>query len=251
MNDNLTIKDIRVHNLLRLIETSKLSKGAFALKVGTAPAYISQILSAKSKRGMGDFVARNIEIAFEKPKGWMDTLHSGEPYRSRDRAKGKFQEDDAKWEGYFDTWDNETPLGDDEVTLIFYKEIELAAGNGRTWVVEYPESKLRFAKSTLKKMGVDEDAAYCVTVSGNSMEPVLPDGATLGIDSSRTIIKDGDIYAIDHAGSLRVKMLYRVPGGGLRIRSYNNEEWPDEHLGPAEARDVRVLGRVFWCSFLR
>ena len=247
---NLTVKEIRLHNLLGLIEKSGLSKGAFAAKIETSPAYISQIISKKTKRGMGDFVARKMELALRKPKGWMDSLHAAEDYAIETAETVKIKPD-AEWLGDFDTWDDDTPLGEDEVTLIFYKEVELAAGLGRTEVVEYPQYKLRFAKSTLKKMGVDESAAYCVTVSGNSMEPVLPDGATLGIDTGKTAIKDGDIYAIDHAGSLRVKILYRMPGGGLRLRSYNSEEWPDEHLGPEEAEKIRVLGRVFWCSFLR
>ena len=28
------------------------------------------------------------------------------------------------------------------------------------------------------------------------------------------------MYAFDHDGQLRVKLLYRLPGGGLRIRSF-------------------------------
>ena len=83
------------------------------------------------------------------------------------------------------------------------------------------------------------------------MEPVLPDGATLGVDTYRTSIKDGDIYAIEQLGELRVKLLYKTPGNGLRIRSYNSEEWPDEHLSKEQAEEIRVLGRIFWCSFLR
>jgi phage repressor protein C with HTH and peptisase S24 domain len=83
------------------------------------------------------------------------------------------------------------------------------------------------------------------------MEPVFPDGATLGIDTGRTEIKDGDIYAINHNGSLRVKLIYRMHGGGLRLRSFNADEWPEENVGAEELATVNILGRVFWCSFLR
>ena len=75
---NLTIKDIRLHNLLRLLEETGLSKTAFALQVQTSAAYLSQIISVKTERNMGDFMARNIELAFKKPKGWMDNLHHQE-----------------------------------------------------------------------------------------------------------------------------------------------------------------------------
>ena len=55
--------------------------------------------------------------------------------------------------------------------------------------------KLRFGKYTLRKKNIDPASAACVTVSGNSMEPVLPDGSTVGVDTSARTIKDGDMYA--------------------------------------------------------
>ena len=153
--------------------------------------------------------------------------------------------------GELDIWDNETPLRDDEIELHFFNEVEMNAGSGRCEVQENKGKKLRFAKSTLKKRGVSEHAAVCVTVSGNSMEPVLPNGATIGIDTANTTVKDGDIYAINHNGHLRVKILYKIPGGGLRLRSYNSDEWPDEiHTGYIDDKR-KVLGRVFWYSVLR
>jgi len=152
--------------------------------------------------------------------------------------------------GTFDTWDSNTPLNDDEVALPFYREIELAAGSGRTMIQENNGFKLRFSKSTLSKSNVDAGMAACVTVSGNSMEPVLPDGATIGIDTSKTSVKGGDIYAIDHDGQLRVKMVYRTPAG-IRLKSFNNDEWPDENYNAEDSQKIKVLGRVFWWSVLR
>ncbi|WP_105215804.1 S24 family peptidase [Pseudoalteromonas sp. T1lg22] len=148
-------------------------------------------------------------------------------------------------------WDNNTPLNDDEVEVPFYMEVELSAGNGSTVQLETAGPKLRFSKATLRRQGIDYQSAACVKVSGNSMEPVIPDGATVGIDTGNTQIKDGDMYAIDWNGALYVKTLNRKPGGGLRIRSYNSDEYPDENLSSDEAQDVRVIGRVFWYSVLR
>lgn len=161
-------------------------------------------------------------------------------------------ESNATYLGGFDLWDESTPLTEDEVALPFYREIALAAGSGRAHqVIENHGLKLRFAKSTLRKRSVMADNAYCVTVAGNSMEPVLPDGTTIGIDTGNTTIKNGDIYALDHAGELRVKMVYRLPGGGLRLRSFNSDEWPDEHYTEAEAAEnIKILGRMFWSSTL-
>lgn len=150
--------------------------------------------------------------------------------------------------GPVDVWDDETPLDDDEAYVPFLKEIELSAGSGRTAVQESSNRKLRFGKISLRNQGVDPGCARCVTVTGNSMEPVLRNGSTAAIDTSNVRVVDGDMYAIDHAGQLRVKQLYRMPGGGLRLRSFNRDEHPDEEYTAEQIRDqeLMILGRVFW-----
>ena len=152
--------------------------------------------------------------------------------------------------GRFDLWDGTTELGEDEVEIPFFKEVELSAGNGSSVVKENTGFKLRFAKSTLKRQGVSPEHAACVVVSGNSMQPVLPDKATVGIDTANTKVKDGEMYAVDHDGLLRVKILYRLPGGGYRLRSYNKDEYPDEDIPGHQADKLKVLGKVFWYSVL-
>lgn len=154
--------------------------------------------------------------------------------------------------GPFDVWDDDTPLDDDEVYVPFLKEVELSAGAGITAVQQSPKQKLRFGKMTLRRQGVQPSEAVCVTVSGNSMEPVLPDGSTVGVDRGTTTITDGKMYALDHGGQLRVKTLYRVPGGGIRMRSFNQDEHPDEVYTSQEMlqNEIAVLGRVFWSSAL-
>jgi phage repressor protein C with HTH and peptisase S24 domain len=156
----------------------------------------------------------------------------------------------AEWAGPMETWDSSTPLSDDEVEIPFYMEVELAAGHGVSDIREYRGPKLRFAKSTLRKSSVDPTNAACVRVSGNSMEPVLPNGSTVGVDISKTEVTDGKMYAINHDGMLRVKTLYKLPGGGLRLRSYNIDEWPDERYEGDYIKQIKIIGKVFWYSVL-
>lgn len=148
-------------------------------------------------------------------------------------------------------WDSRTPLDDDEVEVPLFKEIEMSAGPGSAQVVEINGRKLRFSRATMRAAGVDENSAACATLSGNSMEPLILDGSTIGIDRSRTKIVDGELYAIDHDGLLRVKHLYRLPGGGIRLRSENAAEHPDEQYDAEKAKHIRVLGWVFWWSTVR
>jgi phage repressor protein C with HTH and peptisase S24 domain len=157
----------------------------------------------------------------------------------------------AEWAGPMETWDSGTPLGDDEVEIPFYMEVELAAGHGIAEAIEFHGPKLRFAKSTLRKSSVDPTRAACVRVNGNSMEPVLPNGSTVGIDTSQTNVTDGKMYAINHDGMLRIKTLYKLPGSGLRLRSFNTDEWPDERYeGDAAIKQIKIIGKVFWYSVL-
>ena len=157
----------------------------------------------------------------------------------------------AEWAGGIEPWGGKTELGDDEVELPFFREVELSAGSGAYAVQVNHGPRLRFARSTLKKCGVTPDNAACVNVSGTSMEPVLPDGATVGVDTANTRVKEGEIYALEHDGMLRVKMVYRVPGGGLRLRSFNSDEYPDEVYDGEGVKAIRIIGRVFWYSVLR
>lgn len=147
-------------------------------------------------------------------------------------------------------WDEDTPLDDDEVYVPFLREVELAAGSGRFVIEENEGAKLRFFKTDLRRNNVQFVNAKCVLVSGNSMLPVLRDGATVGINvgkNSLSDIVDGDMYAIAHHGQLRVKQLYRIPSG-IRLRSFNRDEHPDEDYTFTEIQDqqISILGHVFW-----
>ncbi|NUW66924.1 XRE family transcriptional regulator [Vibrio coralliilyticus] len=160
-------------------------------------------------------------------------------------------EKNADWLGEIDIFGDEDELDEDEeVEIPFFEEVELSAGSGSFTIQQSGERKLKFAKSMLTRCGVSSTYAACVKVSGNSMSPILPDGATVGVDTAHINIKDGEMYAIDHDGMLRIKTLYRVPGGGIRLRSFNKEEYPDEIYTRDSANNIRIIGRIFWYSVL-
>jgi phage repressor protein C with HTH and peptisase S24 domain len=152
--------------------------------------------------------------------------------------------------GTIETWDDETPLDDDEVYVPFLHEVELAAGSGRFAIEESENSRLRFNKKDLRNNGVQFSNAKCVRVGGNSMVPVLRDGATVGVNVGRNSLSDivdGEMYAINHNGQLRVKQVYRIPTG-IRLRSFNRDEHPDEDytFQQIQEQQISILGHVFW-----
>ncbi|MEI8631440.1 helix-turn-helix transcriptional regulator [Vibrio sp. PP-XX7] len=107
-------------------------------------------------------------------------------------------------------------------------------------------------KSTLRRYNVTPENAVCVSVKGDSMEPVLPNGSTVGVDCGNRTLVDGKIFAINHNGELFIKRLYKLPGGGLRIYSFNEIEYPPREYTEAQMfeQKITIIGRVFWYSVL-
>lgn len=226
-------------NTLTLIRRDNLKKW-FSDKVVPEKdrSYVSQLISGKTP-SFGEKAARRLEIENNMPAFYLDTPQS----KTTENISSNIKE-----LGAFDLWDRNTPLNSDEVAVPFYQDVRLSAGNGfADDIADYNNFKLRFSKATLRKQGVQFENAVCVIADGNSMEPVIPDGTTVGIDLGNKTIRDGKIYAINHGGLLRIKLLYNMPNEQVKIRSYNSDEHPDEI---AELQDISVLGKVFWYSVL-
>jgi phage repressor protein C with HTH and peptisase S24 domain len=148
-----------------------------------------------------------------------------------------------------ETWDDDTPLNADEVEVPFFKDIEFACGAGRTGDEDYNGYKLRFSKSTLRRIGASTDGhgIICFPARGNSMEPNIPDGTTVAVNTEDKKIVDGKMYAISEDGWKRIKLLYRTGPDTVSIRSYNATEHPPEDKPLSK---IEVIGRVFWWSVL-
>lgn len=128
--------------------------------------------------------------------------------------------------------------------------VEAAAGDGAMVEHEREIYTLPFRRYTLRKIGVNARNARIVRVIGNSMAPVLRSGDVVGIDTAnQKPIIDGDLYAIRDGNLIRVKQLVARPDGGIIIKSFNNIDYPDEHLNRDEVEQrIHIIGRVFWSS---
>ncbi|TFF34918.1 S24 family peptidase [Pseudomonas sp. RIT623] len=226
----------------------------YASQNGLAPSWLAERLGISAQslnnwfgRGIPKKdlyrVSRELSLSFD----WLES-GDGSPLiadlaGTRDRdAAGELLDIDA--------WDENSPLNENEVWVPFLEEVELHAGEGGFVVEESPTDKLRFFKADLRRNGVQAQDAKCVTVVGNSMVPVLRAGATVGVNVAKNSIRDlvdGEMYAISHSGQLRVKQVYRIPSG-IRFRSYNRDEHPDEDYTFADIQEqqIRIIGHVFW-----
>ena len=80
-NAAMDIHEIRRAHLRELTK-ERGAKAKLAKLSESSPAYISQVLSETTKANVGDDLARRIERAYGKPRGWMDqigTLEQQEP----------------------------------------------------------------------------------------------------------------------------------------------------------------------------
>lgn len=98
--------------------------------------------------------------------------------------------------------------------------------------------------------GVLPDTAVCTYVTGNGLSPRIPHNSLVCIDLSNIDVVDGGVYALAQQGEVRFKLAYRIPGGGLRLSSYNRDEHPDEIYSSAlvAEQSIKILGKIFWVS---
>lgn len=236
---------------------AKLSQKQLATNIGITQPSLSELETGKSQST--SYIA-SIAKACGVDAFWLESgqgnmlphqtaftpQHSSLPYQEEGTDPSLLTHPDMS---PISVWDDATPLEKDEAEVPFLREVELAAGSGKHSIQEAPaKGKLRFGRSTLRSRGINPQNIVCVTVKGNSMEPILLDGATVGVDTGNLNIIDGKIYAIAIDNELlRVKQLYRMPNNQVRIRSFNRDEYDDEIW---DLKEIKIIGKVFWYSVL-
>lgn len=103
----------------------------------------------------------------------------------------------------------------------------------------------------ISKLGINPQSVRAIEMRGNSMAPVLPNNSLVLVDLDLTEIVDGKLYAFDHGGMLRIKLVYRTPNNGIRLTSYNHAEHPDEFYSCEARNELKMLGQVFWSVSFR
>lgn len=206
-------------SVIRLLEASGLTQEETAKVMDESP----QTITNWKKRGVSKAGALKAAASFSVSANW---ILSGEGE--------KFNNSITK----VSEWDGSTPVDDDEVEIPFYKETLISCGSGSlVEIIGNETRKLRLSKSTLRQYGVESNNAYALTAFGDSMTPIINNGATVYVDVGRTNIIDGKIYAINHGGLFKFKYLYRMPKGGVRIVSANKDEYPEEILTAEDIMD--------------
>lgn len=215
-------------------EKKKLSQQELADKVGVSQQAIGKIESGVTQNPRS---LKVIAAALDVAEHWLQF--------------GEVDTNDQKTE-YVNKECEETSRDSKIFTEIPILDIELSDSDGYSAeVIESEGSTFPFRKDDfLRNNSVTPSNARIVKINGSSLYPVLKNGDMVAVDLSNTYpVRDDDLYAIRDGVLLRVKILINRPDGGLLLRSFNKEEYPDEILTLAEKEQrITVIGRVFWSS---
>jgi phage repressor protein C with HTH and peptisase S24 domain len=100
-------------------------------------------------------------------------------------------------------------------------------------------------------LGVEPDRLLVETALGESMQPNIQDGDLLLVDTAEDRFRSFGVYVVEIAGERLVKRVQPKLDGSLTLIS-DNPAYEAEHIPPAQASDIHVVGRVVWtCGRLR
>lgn len=143
-------------------------------------------------------------------------------------------------------FDDDDPLDDDMVSVPSLA-LKLSAGSGRLeWEVDHTGKPNRYRKDWISRRGLNPSKLVKVKVTGDSMEPGIPDGASLTLDTANTALRTGKRHAIDYLGEFFIKRLFRQPDGSVLVRSDNpdKERHPDWTITHEHGEAIRIMGSI-------
>lgn len=110
-----------------------------------------------------------------------------------------------------------------------------------------PHEKHLVSTKWLEEYGLDATKLIRVMVNGRSMEPLIPHGAWVTVDTGNTEVEDGSIYLFRVGDRVALACLFKEADGGFVVRSYDPAE-PDSMVTRADLEDFAVVGRVIECT---
>ncbi|AOZ06792.1 LexA family transcriptional regulator [Cupriavidus malaysiensis] len=136
---------------------------------------------------------------------------------------------------------------DSEFALVRRLDVKASAGPGRLVFLAGEKSRLAFRRDFLRDLGLSEKNAALVDVEGISMEPTLPDGAIVLINTQQEPIRYGKVYVVVVDGEVVVKRLARREGDiYLLSDNPNKDDFPDRRIAGESLGGFEIKGRAKW-----
>lgn len=270
----MDIYAIRKKNLVKLIGSQK--KGSCAERWGMAPAHLSQILSDKTAKNLGDDVARRIEHVEGLPRGWFDSIPLDEATANAEANEPGLAESEGTVESAADLVrkmlakhgkglpeearkrllaaadvPNNVITADfsglrtrpDEILIPQY-DVRGAMGHGQV-PADYNEAirNLIVREDVLREKGVtytSTSALAMITGWGQSMEGTINDKDPVIVDRGVTEFVGEGVYVVTWHGLLYIKRLQMKDEDHLWLISDNKNNKDQE----ARIDDVTIHAKV-------
>ena len=221
-----SIEDIRRENFRWLVRRGgDITQAEMARRMKVSPAQVQQW--KRGDRTPESESCRRIEVAAQMPPGWMDQDHT--PLLPEGARPISLYHPDE-------------PLADGEFEV---PAVNIRVGAGSSIVTDPVEvdGMKRYRLDWAIKYALKPDRLIRYQVRGESMEPVIKDGAWILVEMGDFPIHDGMPYLIRAGEDIQVKFLFKRPDGGVIIRSHNPAS-PDVILTTSERGSMAVLGRI-------
>jgi SOS-response transcriptional repressor LexA len=229
----MDVYETRLANLVVL--QGRMSRRDLAAKIGVAEAQLGHFFMNPDKNGhrtIGSTVARRIEEAFEKPRGWLDQQHEGRERVARvtmQQVLAKASQENT----------SEAPQTRASLPLISW----VSAGLKEEAFDPYAPGA---AEAWIDFEGPASSTAFCLRVRGESMvrpdgrEPSFPDGTIIAVDPRRKP-KSGEyaVFRFNNTDEATFKQF--IADGPKRVLLPLNPSYPVIEL----TADAQLVGTVF------
>ena len=219
------------------------SSSQLAKIIGTSSSQVSMVEHDQSGTSLQTAMAaaKALDISLDYLVGWVD-----EPTPTRTLVfdlKDKIARlRDVKV-------DEEHGLSYEDHDYVGINEIDAVAGAGAVVQDERIQRRIKFPWNWLRRHGLKAHLSRIIRVSGESMEPTLPDGCAILVYQGSQERRDGKIFVIRIGEEIIVKRVIHDPEAGWVLVSDNPDKtawptraWPDDAIVVGE---VKWLGRTF------
>ena len=95
----------------------------------------------------------------------------------------------------------------------------------------------------IRKNGFHEHC-YLIEVSGNSMEPLIQDGAYVVVDPYQTDYIEGKVYVLKYADEVYIKRVILKSEAKVMILKSINPDYEDIYITGDESEQIKIIGRA-------
>ncbi len=136
-----------------------------------------------------------------------------------------------------------------EVFAIPRYRVKASAGSGEPVFEIDTEGTPNYCRSGWAlKNGFKPDSLFSIVAAGDSMEPTIPDGASLIVHRTSEIA-NGKVHVICRGTQCYVKRLFAQMDGSVLVRSDNQDVYKDMTVSMDDTETLHVVGLVVSVSF--